>query len=434
MRKKLLYEGAEQLEYEIRNIVKKAEKVGALGHTIYWENIGDPIQKNAKIPSWIKEIIADLLKDDKSYGYCHSKGILETRQFLADRTNSFGGARITSDDILFFNGLGDAISKLYQFLHPSSRVIGPSPAYATHSSAEAAHANSAPLTYRLDPNNSWLPDFDDLYNKVKYNPNIVGILIINPDNPTGMVYPLNLLNKIVDLAREFNLMLISDEVYHNITYNGVHSYRLAEVIQDLPGIALTGISKQVPWPGARCGWMEFYNRKSSQEFNQLCETLEQAKMTEVCATTLPQKAIPMILGDPRYRAHREMLNEAIGHRGRIITDILGDIEYINFNQTNGAFYNTIVFKDGALKAGQHLASTDPAIQNLLNDWITDEMAFDKRFAYYLLATEGVCIVPLSSFHSDLQGFRVTLLEEDEVLLRQIFTKIRKSILTYCTSV
>lgn len=434
MRNKLLYEGAEQLEYEIRNIVKKAEQVAALGHTIYWENIGDPIQKNASIPEWIKMIISDLLKDDKSYGYCHSKGILETREFLANQTNQLNGAQVTADDILFFNGLGDAISKLYQFMHPSSRIIGPSPAYATHSSAEAAHANAAPLTYQLDPDNSWLPNLEDLYSKVKYNPNVVGILIINPDNPTGMVYPLDVLEKIVNMAEEFDLMVISDEVYHNITYNDVKSHRLAQVIRNVPGIALTGISKQVPWPGARCGWMEFYNRHVSKDFDQLCKTLEQAKMTEVCATTLPQRAIPKILGDSRYLNHRERLNEAIGRRGQIIADLLSDIEYIHFNETNGAFYNTIVFKNDALKSGQYLSTSDHAIKRLLDQWITDDMEFDKRFAYYLLAVEGVCVVPLSSFHSALKGFRVTLLEENEELLKKIFSKIKRSIIAYCQSV
>ena len=146
---------------------------------IFWENIGDPIQKNAIIPSWIKDIINDLTQNDKTYGYCDSKGILATREFLAERNNTLGGAQITPDDILFFNGLGDAIATLYHYLTPTTRVIGPSPAYSTHSSAEAAHANHHPLTYRLDPENHWYPDMDDLRNKVKYNPNIVAILLIN---------------------------------------------------------------------------------------------------------------------------------------------------------------------------------------------------------------------------------------------------------------
>ena len=433
LRNKLIYEGGDLLEYEIRNIVKKAEKVAEAGQEIFWENIGDPVQKHARIPDWMKEIIIGLMHEDKTYGYCHSKGVLETREFLAQRTNALGGAQITADDILFFNGLGDAIAKIYQFIHPSSRIIGPSPAYATHSSAEAAHANAAPLTYNLDPGNRWYPDLDDLYNKVKYNPNVVGILIINPDNPTGMVYPLETLKKMVALAEEFGLILISDEIYNNITYNGAKAYSLAEVIGKVGGIALKGISKELPWPGSRCGWAEFYNRKWDPEFDHLCHTLEDAKMVEVCATTLPQKAIPLIWQDPRYQPYRDQLNQDIGKRGRIIAEILGDVEYIKFNDTKGAFYNTIVFREGALKPGQTLQTTNPTIQGLLEEWVTDSLEHDKRFAYYLLATKGVCVVPLSSFHSPLKGFRVTLLEENESLLAETFEKIKSGIIEYCKS-
>ena len=260
MRQKLLREGANELSYEIRGIVLKAEEMASLGHEIYWENIGDPIQKNNKLPEWMKQIIAELLYEDETYGYSHSKGDLNTRQFLADLNNQRNGAQLRAEDITFFNGLGDAIAKIYQYLLPTARVIGPSPAYSTHSSAEAAHANHHPITYKLDPDNNWYPDMDDLYNKVKYNPNIVGILIINPDNPTGMVYPRPILEKMVAIAREFDLFLICDEIYMNIIYNGASTCSLAEVIEEVPGIGLKGISKEFPWPGARCGWAEYYNR------------------------------------------------------------------------------------------------------------------------------------------------------------------------------
>ncbi len=434
MRAKLLQDGVEELEYEIRDIVKKAELLQEIGRPIYWENIGDPIQKNLKIPDWIKNIVAELINQDVSYGYTHSKGDLETRQFIAERTNKLGGSQITANDILFFNGLGDAIHKVYQYLNASSRVIGPSPAYSTHSSAEAAHANKVPVTYELNPNNHWFPDIDELYLKVKYNPNIVGILIINPDNPTGMVYPLETLQRIVEIAREFDLFLISDEIYNVITYNGAKAYSLAEVIGDVPGIAMKGISKQVPWPGSRCGWMEFYNRFEDPEFSRLCATLEDAKMIEVCSTTLPQLAIPKILGDDRYMPYRQELNQKIGRRSKLIASILSELPQVHFNETFGAFYNTIVFKDDALKQGQFLEIEDSRIQVLVDKWINDDTELDKRFVYYLLASKGVCVVPLSSFHSDLKGFRVTLLEEDEDLLVATFNKIKDAVVEFCESV
>lgn len=433
MRQRILHPGSAELEYEIRDIVKKAEKLEKVGQTIFWENIGDPIQKNAKIPDWMKAILVNLVQDDKTYGYSHSKGELETREFLAEQTNALNKVQITSDDILFFNGLGDAIHKVYQYLRPSSRVVGPSPAYSTHSSAEAAHANKQPITYPLDPGNHWYPDLNELYNLVKYNSNIVGILIINPDNPTGMVYPLESLERIVAIAKEFDLFIISDEIYHKITYNGATSYTLAEIIGDVPGIAMKGISKELPWPGSRCGWMEFYNRHVDDEFDALCSTLENAKMIEVCSTTLPQKAIPYILGDENFGPYREDLNDKIGKRSKIITDILQDIPYLTFNETFGAFYNTIVFKEGVLKKGQKINIDNPQAAELLEGWLTDDMDLDKVFVYNLLAAKGVCVVPLSSFHSELNGFRVTLLEENEELLIETFTKIKEAVLEFCNS-
>lgn len=433
MRQKLLSEGANELSYEIREIVKKAEQLKKLGLKISWENIGDPIQKHHKLPQWIKDVIADLVKQDDVYSYCPSKGMLETREFLAAQTNANGGVQITPEDICFFNGLGDAISKAYQFLPHTSRVIGPSPAYSTHSSAEAAHANHEPLTYKLDPTNHWYPDLDDLYNKIKYNPNIVGILIINPDNPTGMVYPLETLKRIVAMAKEFNLFLIADEIYINITYNGARAYSLAEIIENVPGISMKGISKELPWPGARCGWMEYYNRDKDEDFNRFCNVLDNAKMIEVCSTKLPQMAIPRIFGDARFKVYREQTNQNIGKRAWIIADILHTIPELTFNETYGAFYNTIIFREGTLKPHQSIKIEDSQIRRLVEGWVDQPIQLDKRFVYYLLGAKGVCVVPISSFCSELQGFRVTLLEEDEATLTKTFTDIRDGIAEYLNS-
>ena len=433
MRQQLVRPGASELSYEIRGIVRKADQLQALGHTIYWENIGDPVQKNWQIPGWIKDIVSELAQEDKTYGYSHSMGNLAVREFLARQNKALGGVRIDVDDILFFNGLGDGISTLYQFINPTTRIIGPSPAYSTHSSGEAAHANASPLTYALDPAKKWYPNMEDLRNQVTYNPYIVGILIINPDNPTGMVYPLAVLKEFVRLAREFDLFLICDEIYGSITYNGAKHHALAEVIGEVPGIALKGMSKDLPWPGSRCGWMEFYNRGSDSIFDKLYHTLVDAKMLEVCSTTLPQMVIPKVYGDSRFKAYRHETNERIGERSRLIASFLEDIPYLYFNPTNGAFYNTIIFKSGVLNSQQRLKIDDPAAQNLLTGWLEEEqnIPLDKRFVYYLLAAKGVCVVPISSFCSELMGFRVTLLEEEETTLVETFSRIKEAVMEYC---
>lgn len=433
MRNPLLREGAKELSYEIRGIVRKAEQLQELGYKIHWENIGDPIQKHKVIPQWMKDILIGLLQTDRTYGYSHSKGLLETRQFLAERTNAKKGVQIDADDITFFNGLGDAISKIYQFLQPGARVIGPSPAYSTHSSAEAAHANTHPLTYKLDPNNNWYPDLDDLYMKIKYNEGIVGILVINPDNPTGMVYPREILEQIVSFAKEFNLFLIFDEIYEHIIYNGATTATMAEIIDDVPGIALKGISKEFPWPGARCGWAEYYNRNKDGDFHRLCRTIDNAKMIEVSATTLPQMAIPEIMSAPEYLEFIHGNNEQIARRSRLLTKKLSDIERLEFNPTNGAFYNTIIFKEGVLHHRQSLPISDERISDLLKKWLTPDMPLDKRFVYNLLAAKQICVVPISSFASSLQGFRVTLLEEDEAEMEFVYDGIRQAIQEYLKS-
>jgi len=433
MRQKLLRSGADELSYEIRGIVKKAEQLSALGIAVQWENIGDPIQKGKKLPNWMKDIISSATKDDLSFGYSHSKGLLSTREFLASKNNELQGAQIKAEDITFFNGLGDAIAKLYQYLLPTARIIGPSPAYSTHSSAEAAHANSHPITYRLDPNKGWLPDLDDLKMKVKYNESIVGILVINPDNPTGMTYPKAILKEIVTIARAYDLFLIFDEIYMNIRYGKVQSAMMTEIIGDVPGISLKGISKEIPWPGSRCGWMEYYNKNHSQEFDRLCQTLDNAKMIEVSSTTLPQRVLPTIMSDERYQAFLNENNQAIRERSDLLEKYLGDSPYIHFNKPNAAFYCTVIFKEEALRPGQNLKIENEEISKTLEDWLSPDLSLDKRFVYYLLAAKGICVVPISSFCSDLMGFRITLLEEDTKVFSKTLGTISAAIQEYCSS-
>ncbi|MCL2282134.1 MAG: pyridoxal phosphate-dependent aminotransferase [Fibromonadales bacterium] len=432
MRKKLLSDGSKEFKYEIREIVKKANQLIPLGLNIHWENIGDPIEKKCQLPAWIKDIMANLTQQNSSYSYCPSKGVQATREFICKQTNALNGVKIAPEDILFFNGLGDAISTTYHLLDITSRVIGPSPAYSTHSSAEAAHAHADPITYKLDPANHWYPDLEELENKVKYNPNIAGILIINPDNPTGMVYPQESLKKIIQIAKKYGVFVISDEVYNKIVYNDARSYALSEYVEDVPGIAMKGLSKEVPWPGSRCGWMEFYNRDKNPEFSAFCSALDNAKMIEVCSTTLPQLALPLILGDPRFEEHRKKLNEQIGRRSKIINDILSEVPELMFNPTYGAFYNSIIFKEGVLNGKQTLPIENPEIKAKVEEWCKG-VSPDYRFVYYLLGATGICVVPMSSFCCDLQGFRVTILEEDENELMKIFSALRDAIKHYVKS-
>ncbi len=433
MRAKIVHPGADELTYEIREITEVGKKIEALGIPMVWENIGDPVQKGETISPWIKEIIMETIaNDDKSFAYSPTKGLLETREFLAKERNSKGGAQITAEDILFFNGLGDAISKVYTHLHPSARVIGPNPAYSTHSSAEGSHAGSPHITYSLHPRRNWLPDLEELRNKVKYNPNIAGILIINPDNPTGMVYPEKVLREIVAIAREFDLFIISDEIYGDIVYGNEKFIPLSQVCGSVPCIAMRGLSKEVPWPGARSGWIEFYNKESDPSFSRYAKSLVDAKMLEVCSTTLPQKVLPKIFSDARYHSHLKERNAVYKRRADIAYDIFSRVPGIVAPKPAGAFYLSVVFDEGVLNDGQSLRIENPKVKHLIEGMI-DGVSPDKRFAYYLMAGKGICVVPLSGFNSNLQGFRITLLEPDEEKFRKTLETIAGAIKTYLKS-
>jgi aspartate/methionine/tyrosine aminotransferase len=118
------------LVYEIRQIVIVANKLKEYGIEVTWENIGDPINKGEKIPEWMKEVLIEILRNDLSYGYCPTKGVDETREFLADRVNKMGHVQITPEDIIFFNGLGDAIARAYSAIRVDARIIMPEPTYS----------------------------------------------------------------------------------------------------------------------------------------------------------------------------------------------------------------------------------------------------------------------------------------------------------------
>lgn len=432
MRNNIVHSGAEELTYEIRGIVAVAETLESLGVKIFWENIGDPVAKGEKIPAWIKEIVKQEIELDKSFGYCPTKGLLATREFLAAQRNRNGGAHITPDDILFFNGLGDAISKVYTNLNREARVIGPSPAYSTHSSAEAAHADSPHITYALLPKHDWLPDLDELRNRVKYNPAISGILIINPDNPTGMVYPKKVLEEIVAIAKEYDLFIVSDEIYSNIAYEKENMTPIADVIDGVPAIAMRGISKEFPWPGARCGWIEVYNKEKDPVFAKYVKSIVDAKMLEVCSTTLPQAVIPKIMADPRYAEHLKQKSAQYKKRADTAHEILKGVRGIIAPKPAGAFYMSVVFEDGALNEKQTLAIANEKAKRFVEEKVSGFLP-DKRFVYYLMAATGICVVPLSGFNSSLSGFRITLLESDEAKFKTIFETVAEKIKEYLAS-
>ncbi|HOV75324.1 MAG TPA: pyridoxal phosphate-dependent aminotransferase [Candidatus Hydrogenedentes bacterium] len=433
MRRNIVHAGAGSLSYEIREIVAVGREIRSLGQSITWENIGDPIEKGEVVPEWIRNIIHELVDEPGSWGYCDTAGVPATREFLAAEVNKRpGGVQITPDDIMFFNGLGDAVAKVYGFLRREARVLGPSPAYSTHSSAEAAHANDSHIKYELDPMNGWMPDVEDIRNKVKYNDSIAGILLLSPDNPTGAVYPIEILEEIAAIAREYKLFVVADEIYAHIVYNGFTRLHLSQWIGDVPAIAMRGISKEYPWPGSRCGWIEVLNKDKDENFAAYVKSLLAAKRLEVSSTTLPQMSIPRVIGDARYPAHLDRRSRMFEERATEAAAHFAGCDQVIVNKPCGAFYMTVMFRDGTLNHRQTLPIENPFIRQRI-EALTGNVSPDKRFVYYLMGSTGIVVVPLTGFQCEHEGFRVTLLETDDAKRAWVFKTLRDSIDRYIAS-
>ena len=431
MRNKIAHDGIKNLHYEIREIVDYGYALQKLGVKITWENIGDPVAAGEPVAPWIKQIVSDLMKQDASWAYCPSRGVLKTREFLADIVSHRpGSVQIGPDDILFFNGIADAVDKIYDLIQKDNRVLMPSPSYPTHTSNEGKRGDYSHLQFQLYPKNDWQPDLAEVENMVKYNPQVVAIAIVNPDNPTGTVYKRETLEGIVAIARKYGLFIICDEIYAHICYNGAETLHISQVLGDVPGLSLRGISKDFPWPGSRCGWIEMLNKNSSEYFREYCDALVKSKMMEVCSTTLPQMAIPAVYGDPRYLELKNARAKMFERRSNQVYDyFLNNVPGTIVRRTQGAFYFCVAFEDGVLNDKQTMPIKDPTIRAFVEKSV-EGVALDKRFVHYMMGSEGVCVTPLTGFHTDVLGFRLTTLDPDDNERAKVLVRIGDSIKRY----
>ncbi len=426
MRKNLLRADSTLLSYPIREVVLIGKQLEQLGNfSMIWENIGDPVSAGEPVPAWMKKITQEKISHDESFAYTDSRGFIEARKFVLEH---FSSDKIcTIDDILFFNGLGEAINKILNNLPREVRVLVPSPTYPSHATAEAMHAGCDFISYALDPENNWEPDIEEIENKVKYNDSVVAILVINPNNPTGSVYQRETLEKIVAIAKQHDCFLIFDEIYHHMTFDGAKMTYLHEIIGDVPGLSLKGISKDIPWPGSRCGWVEVYNAEKDKNFRDYVKMVLLAKMLEVCSTTLPQVILPYLYSHPDYKDYLASRISKYERRADEATEFFAKIPQIRINKPKGVFYYVIELID---LPRAKLEAKNKAVRLLLDKLLTENISADFQFAYELMGSKGVCVVPLTGFGSHINGFRMTLLQQNDAIFTQTLNKIGEAIAEY----
>ena len=426
MRQNILRADSALLSYPIREVVvigKELEKLGKF--SMIWENIGDPVAAGEKVPSWMHDIVQEQVATDQSFAYTDTKGAIQAREYVLE--NFSNKKKCTVDDILFFNGLGEAINKIMGNLPKEARVLVPSPTYPSHATAESMHAGCSFISYELDPDNEWEPNVDEIENKVKFNDHVVAILVINPNNPTGSVYKRETLQKIVAIAKKYNCFLIFDEIYHHMTFAGIQSTLLHEIIGDTPGISMKGISKDVPWPGSRCGWIEVYNSDKDADFKGFIDIVLLTKMLEVCSTTLPQIVLPHLYEHPKFQPYLQARSEKYQRRAEEACEYFASLPQVRVNKPKGVFYLVVELLDLPHRT---LESVNKDVRLYLDQLELASIPADFQFAYELMGAEGVCVVPLTGFSSDVTGFRMTLLQEDDAIFNQTLKKIARAIKGY----
>ncbi len=406
---------ASELDYSIRTVPVGARQIARLaGREFEAENIGDPVAQGTHPPLWVRELVAAEVMKPESFAYVDSAGVPATREYLGTRNR--GPEELRPEDILFYNGLGDAIGALHEVLHSGLRILMPAPCYPSWAVLEKIRTGKAPLFWHPEPNLGWQPDFDDIRNILNLHEDIGAILLIQPSNPLGLTLNRESMRQMASLARERQLLLISDEIYRSFHDTGTESpCLLEEVSAGIRAISFKGISKEIPWPGGRCGWMEFRGTRQFEDLGNLREVLLKRKMLEVGSTALPQRVLPQLLSHPDYQEWIDGWNFRLGRLRGYAREVFQDLEGIEAVPSSAGFYLSMHLKGQVLGASSLPAG--PAQEFLLQRQrfqVPDASLCDQ-----IVALSGICTVPLSGFGGGWQGFRMTLLAEEAVFLSRL---------------
>lgn len=278
--------------YDIRGpVLEEAERMEAQGHRILRLNIGNPAPFGFEAPD---AVMMDMIRHlPHAQGYSDSRGIYSARTAVVQYYQTQGILDLQPDEVFLGNGVSEMITlSLQAFCDPGDEILVPAPDYPLWT-ASVALSGGTPVHYLCDEADGWNPDIEDL--RAKITPRTKGIVVINPNNPTGAVYSRETLQAIVDLAREHELVLFSDEIYEKITYDGaemVHTAVLAE--DDVLCLTFSGLSKAYRVAGYRAGWLAVTGPLwKARDYLEGIKLLANMRM---CANVPAQHAIQTALG------------------------------------------------------------------------------------------------------------------------------------------
>ena len=310
----------------------EAMEMQSRGIEILKLNTGNPATFGFGLPKSIEDALVG--QEEKGVGYCDFKGMPQAREAICEYQKSKGIQGITPDDVFIGNGVSEVVSfALMPLLNPGDEVLVPSPSYSLWGNSVYL-ASGKPVFYVCDEQAHWYPDIQDI--KSKITDKTKAIVLINPNNPTGVLYPEELLLQIADIAREHGLLVFSDEIYDRLVMDGLKHTSFAALAPDLPVITMNGLSKSHCLCGYRCGWMVISGpRELTNEYKQ---GIIQLTSLRLCSNTLAQLVIPAALKDMETPTSMIMPGGRIFEQREATVSELEKINGLTFVKNDAAFY------------------------------------------------------------------------------------------------
>ena len=378
----------DHVSYDIRGpVMDEANRMIAQGEEILKLNIGNPAPFGFRAPQSVIDAIRSQLTETE--GYSDSRGLVRAREAILEYAKKKEIPNVTLDDIYTGNGVSELITLSMQgLLDDGDEVLVPSPDYPLWT-ASVTLAGGKAVHYICDEQSEWLPDIEDMRRKV--TDRTKGIVVINPNNPTGALYPKEVLEQIVQIAREHSLILFADEIYDRLVMDGREHVALASLAPDLLTVSFNGLSKSHLLAGYRCGWMCLAGRKDYVK--GYIEGINMLSSMRLCSNVPAQSLIPAALADMKSTEEMLVPGGRIYEQREVITRMLNEIPGISAVKPKAAFY---IF---------------PKIDRKRFN-ITDDETFVLDFlkAKHILYTAG------SGFHwNQPDHFRIVYLPEKAVL-------------------
>ena len=376
------------VRYEIRGpLARRAQELERMGYEVIKLNIGNPAAYGFRPPETLRLALLENLP--QAEGYCHQKGIFPAREAVVMDTQNKGIPGVTAEDVFMGNGVSELILMTMEaLLEPGDEVLLPAPDYPLWTAAVVI-SGGKPIYYQCRPEAGFVPDPDEVEKLI--GPRCKALVLINPNNPTGAVYPREVVEGLVRIAERRRIPIFSDEIYDRVLYDGAVHTPVASLCEDTLCATFGGLSKVYRACGFRTGWVFFSGRRDHAAEYLSC--LEMLASLRLCSSVPGQWAVQTALGGVQSIFDLTAPSGRLGRQRQALIDAVARSRFLALVPPRGALYAFVRARTDVL----------PKFD-------------DNTFAMRLLEEKHVLVVPGSSFNVDYTDhFRITLLPDEETM-------------------